>query len=96
MSLDLCPDCIGSVVGQASFLIHISQKYLPIFSLRNQNWDEAGVISHKEIGEKCEMDAISGWWGDEAFAFHGPVNWGEAGGQIYTQSCAGLITHLFT
>ena len=27
------------------------------------------------------MDVISGWlpWGDEAFPFHGPVKWGEAG-----------------
>ena len=30
LSLDLCPDFMGSVVGQASFLIHISQQLLPI------------------------------------------------------------------
>ena len=29
-SLDLCPDFMVSVVGQASFLFHISQQFLPI------------------------------------------------------------------
>ena len=48
--------------------------------LKNQNWDEAGVISLFKIDERCEMDVILEWlpWGDEAF--HGPVNLGEVGG----------------
>ena len=29
-SLDLCPDFMGSVVGQATFPFHISQKIQPI------------------------------------------------------------------
>ena len=60
--------------------------------LKNQDWDEAGVISYLKIDEKCEMGAILGWllWGDEVYPFHCPVNWGEAGGFIYAQSSAGL------
>ena len=42
LSLDLCPACTGDVVGQASFLFHISQQALPILegitiSFENQN-----------------------------------------------------------
>ena len=29
LSLDPCPDFMGSVVGQASFLFHMSQHFLP-------------------------------------------------------------------
>ena len=40
LSLDLCLDFTGSVAGQASFSIHVSQKY-PILErakeLKNQN-----------------------------------------------------------
>mgnify|MGYP001800061927 CR=1 FL=1 len=50
-SLDLCPACTGDVVGQASFLFHISQQALPILegitiSGENQNKYEPGFISH--------------------------------------------------
>ena len=40
LSLDLCPDFIVSVVGQASFLFHISQQFLPICILegRRECW----------------------------------------------------------
>ena len=30
LSLDLCPDFMGDVVGQAQYLLHTSQQFLPI------------------------------------------------------------------
>ena len=59
LSLDLCPEFMRDGVGQASFLFHISQGFLPILEievLKNQNQDKAGLISHLEIDKKCEMD----------------------------------------
>ena len=37
------------------------------------------------VYEKCEMNGSLGWlpWGDKAFPIHGPVNWGDAGGQRF-------------
>ena len=57
--------------------------------MENQNWDEAGAISNLKIDEKwCKMYLVLEsvpcvpWEmrGDEAYPFHCPVNWGEAGG----------------
>ena len=59
LSLDPCPDFM---VGQASFLFHISQQFF--LSLlegggdRNQNLDKAVFISHLKEDDKCEMDVI--------------------------------------
>ena len=60
MSLDLYSDFMGSVVGQASFLFHISQQFLPTLegimefkitkSKYNMHMQEIFIITcHKEL-----------------------------------------------
>ena len=58
-----------------------SSQILMVKVLENLDKDEEGFISHLKIEEKCDIDVFWGWlpWGDEAFPFHGPVNWGETG-----------------
>ena len=80
---------MGSVVGQASFLFHISQHFLP--NLEGISVDETSKLrwgkfhftfKNTKIDEKFQMNVMLGSlpWGDKEFQFHGPVNLGEAGG----------------
>ena len=53
----LCPVFMKSVVRQASFSFHNSQKFpefLSVLVLNNQNEDEAAFISHVKYYKKCK------------------------------------------
>ena len=50
LGLDLCPDVIGSVVGHAEFLIHISQQFLPFLA-----------SIHKCTTILCRLTQILSW-----------------------------------
>ena len=74
-----------SVVGQASFLFHISQQFLPILEgISVEKSKLRGGRFHFTFKNRWEM-----WNGcnfrvitmrGRGFSFHGPVNLGEAGG----------------
>ena len=53
---------MGDVAGQASILFHISQQLLHTLEgmNQNQNYYEAGFISHLKMDEKCVTDVILG------------------------------------
>mgnify|MGYP001803030953 CR=1 FL=1 len=54
---------MGSVVGQASFLFHISQEFLPILegiSVEKSKLRRARFHFTLKIDKKCEMDVILG------------------------------------
>ena len=62
MSLDLCPDFLESVVGQAAFHLAFHKKVSQFWlteDLENQNLAEAGLISYLKK-KKHEMDIVLG------------------------------------
>ena len=82
---ELRPKFMVDVVGQVSFLFHISQQFLPIsesISVEKSKSRWGGFhFTFENIWEMwngCKF----GWlpWAHEAFPFHGPINSGEAGG----------------
>ena len=85
LSLDLCPEFMRDGVGQASFLFHISQGFLPILEGRSVEKSKSrwGRF-HFTFKNRWEM-----WNGfnlrvitmrGRGISFHGPINSGEAGG----------------
>ena len=84
---------MGSVVGQASFLVLFYIQFPSHFTTICAYYLRGG----KQGIKKC-WKVILEWspWGNQALPSHGPVYWGEArviniyvDHSIFTQSCAG-------
>ena len=60
MSLDLCPEFMGDVLGQSSILFQISQQLLPMLEGISVEKSKLDFISHLKLDEKCEMGVILG------------------------------------